>query len=566
MDKLEKDIWIFALENAVKFNGKPNPGAVVGKLMSTHPDIKKDMKTTMMTINGIIKDISKLTIDEQKNKLKELDPSHDKKEKALKEQRKKERSELPELKDAKEGKVVTRMPPGPSKYAHVGHAISFGINWLYSQMYKGKSILRFDDTNPEVEKQEFVDAIKEDVVDYLGFKPSQIVFGSDHIEKFYKYAEQLINEGKAYACNCPSEKISKQRRDMKDCPHRAQSKEETLKLWNDMTSGKKVDYALRLKIDMQHKNAVMRDPVIMRVIEDEHYRQGNKYKVWPMYDFESSLMDGILGITHVMRSNEFDSRIELHTYIANLFGFKSIPYRHYGRCGITGALTQGREIRKKIDSGEYIGWDDPRLVTLRALRRRGIVKEAIINLVKRAGLSKSNTTIDFTVISTENRKILDEKAHRYFFIETPKPITVIGAPKLKNILNLHPDNAKGGRPLPSQEQFLVEETDFKKMKDGKIIRLMDCVNFTKNKNDYKFESTDYEDFKGKGEQIIHWLPDDNKNIKTKIFMPNAKYKEGISEPNIAKLKIGDVIQFERFGFCRLDSIEKGVYTFWYTHE
>ncbi|MFW6231094.1 MAG: glutamate--tRNA ligase, partial [Nanoarchaeota archaeon] len=458
--------------------------------------------------------------------------------------------------------------PGPSKHPHAGHAVSFGINYLYAQSYDGQCILRFDDTNPEVEKQEFVDAIKEDIIDYLGMKPTKIVFASDHIGTMIEKVEELIKDHHIYACSCPSESISKDRKSMKECPHRSQTRNETKCIWDEMKEGRKKNYALRLRIDMAHKNAVMRDPVIFRVITTPHYRQKKKYTVWPMYDFESPFMDGYLGITHVMRSNEFDSRIELHHYIAELLGFPKIPYKHYGRISITGSLTKGREIREKIEKGNFIGWDDPRLVTLKALRRRGITKEALHNLAKTAGMSKQNTNIDFSVIASENRKILDESAHRFFFIKKPKKVTIEGAPSLDNELHLHPEHARGGRRMRSTDTFYIEEDDCKQIKEGEICRLMDCLNFTKKGNRFIYHSTPYEEYKGKGRTIIHWLPAGEKLLDVEVFMPDATTLKGLGEPAIKTLKKDAIIQFERFGFCRLDAIDKKeqIYRFWYTHD
>lgn len=568
MDKkeLEKHIRVAALENAIKFNGKPSQGAVIGKLFSIDQDLKRQMKEISPLISEIISETEKLSLEEQKRRLIELDPEFDEREKSKKEERKKAARELPPLKDAEEGKVVTRMPPGPSKYPHIGHAISFGINYLYAREYNGKCILRFDDTNPEVEKQEFVDANMEDITEYLGFKPDSIVYASDSMDRIYNYIDELIHGGNIYACSCPPENIAESRKNMKACEHRTQSIDETKRIWKEMKNGKSNGFALRLKIDMTHKNAVMRDPVIARVITTPHYRQKDKYKVWPTYDFESPIIDGINGITHVLRSNEFDSRIELHHYISKLLGFPEIPYKHYGRVNITGSLTQGRVIREKIDNGEFIGWDDPRLVTLKALRRRGITREAIINIVKMAGLSKQATNIDFSVIAAENRKILDASAKRFFFIEEPKEIDVKNAPNQEITLKSHPDSDKRERKFKTDGKFMIEKKDYDDMEEGKLSRLMDCFNIIKKRDgSIEFYSEELKDYKKKGKSIMHWLPKEG-NINAEIVMPDGTRKKGLAEHNTKKLEKGAVIQFERFGFCILDAIEKGKLTFWYTHD
>lgn len=550
VDEIKEKARSLAIENAVKFKGRANPGAVMGPLFKLVKGFNP--KDHAKIVNEVVQEVNFMTPEDQKA---EFESSGSIKEEKVKQKK----GELPPLKNAVEGNVITRMPPGPSKYAHLGHAMSFIINYLYAEMYKGKCILRFDDTNPEVESQEYVDAIKEDVVDYLGLNPEKIIFASDDMEKFIGYAEKLIDEGNAYTCNCKVENISKDRRAMKECKHRNQDKEITKKEWEDMKQGVTDNTILRLKIDMEHKNAVMRDPAIYRVVTTPHYRQKDKYSVWPLYDFESSIEDGINQVTHVLRSNEFDSRIELHNHIAKLFGFNDIEYKHYGRFNIVGAVTQGREIKKLIESSDYLGWDDPRLVTLKALKRRGIVKESFYELAKVAGLSKQQTNLDFTTIAAINRSILDNTSKRFYFIEKSKEITIENAPTQEIILDLHPDNDKGGRKLKTNTNFIIEEKDYNNIKDE--TRLIDCLNF----KDSKFTSKDFTDFKGKNK--IHWLPNDKEQlVDVEILMPDNTTKKGVAEKTLKLLKVGDVIQFERFGFCRLDSKEGNKYSLWFTHK
>lgn len=551
IEEIKKKAKALALENAIKFKGKANPGAVIGPLMGMFPDFKQNMKEMQPIVNEVVNLVNSMSVEEQKKEFENIGSVKKEKEKGKKD-------DLPALGNAEVGKVITRMPPGPSKYAHLGHALSFIINYLYAKKYEGKCILRFDDTNPDADLQEYVDAIKKDLIDYLGLVPEKIIHASDDIDKLIGFAEKIIKEGKAYTCNCSSEITSENRRNMKECEHRNRSTNEILNDWSKMKQGNVSEFVLRLKIDMKHKNAVMRDPAIFRVIKNKHYRQGKKYKVWPLYDFESACEDGMNGTTHVLRSNEFDSRIELHNYIAKLFGFNLVEYKHYGRFNILGCLTQGREIRKKIESGEYIGWDDPRLVTLKALRRRGIVKESFYELAKIAGLSKQATNLDFRTIAAINRSILDKTAKRFYCILDPVEINVKGVDCFDVELDLHPYNQKNGRKFSVDGSFLIEKKDFETI-NGEV-RLIDCLNF----KDMKMISTDFKDFKGKNK--IHWLPNDvSQLVDIEILMDDNTIKKGKAEKNINMIKVDDIIQFERFGFCRLDSIEGNVYKFYFTH-
>ncbi len=562
---IESEIRKHVLENAVKFGGKANPGAIVGKLMGSHEELRKDAKAAMKLISEIVKEVNSLGLEKQKAEILKLNPDYFDEQKQQKKERKEKRKELPELPNAVDGKVVTRIPPEPSKYNHLGHALSFLINYLYAKKYNGKAVLRFEDTNPEKESQEFVDAMNKDVLEYLEIKPDRTVYASDNMPKYYAYAEQLIKKGNAYVCFCKSEDISRMRRSMEECKCRAQKNTE--ELWEGMKEGKykEGECSLRLKVSMDHKNAVMRDPVIMRIVDAEHYRQGKKFKVWPMYDFENPIEDALCGVTHVLRSNEFQDRIELHRHIQDLLGLQHQEIRQYGRFNITGAVTQGREIRAMIESGEASGWDDPKLITLRALKRRGIVKDAFYELAVACGMSKTQTNLDFSVLAAINRKILDESAQRYFFIKDPVELDIEGAPEQEIELDLHPETKKGGRNFKVKERFYVERDDLKKFSEGNIYRLMDCLNFVKKGQNFIFHSVEYEKYKDAGNVIVHWLSRDTPVVKASIRMPDNSIIEGIAEEGLSKAKEGDVVQMERLAFARLDKKSPSKLEFWFTH-
>lgn len=570
----DETIRRLALENALKFKGKANPKALIGSIIKEHPQAKDMMVDVVATSTVITEEINALSLDEQKEQLLKLNPDFQKQQQHLKQKRKEKRSSLPELPNAVPGKVVTRIPPEPSKYNHLGHAMSFLINYLYAKKYDGTCLLRFDDTNPEKATEEYVAAVHDDVIDYLDIKPDRIVFASDHMQQYYEFAEKLIRNNHAYVCTCSQEDIAQGRKDMKGCPHRKQTSHENQTLWDLMKTGmvKEGTHVLRLKIDMKHKNAVMRDPVIYRLCFAPHYRQHDAFKVWPMYDFESAIEEGLSEVTHVLRSNEFDSRIELQHHIASLFDFPDVTYKHYGRYSITGATTQGREIRALIESGDYIGWDDPRLVTLRALKRRGIIKEAYYKLAQTIGFSKTQTNLDFSVIAAINRTLLDKSAQRFFAVRQPIIITVKKIPSSRTVFNLayHPDNEKGERQLPVTQKYYIEESDHNNLKPGDMVRFMDAMNLKKiDDTTYEFVSESYDDYcsLAKGTPIIHFIPKDGNELKAEIFLPDTTTQTIICEHNISRLKPGAVIQFERYAFVRFDHVEQdGTIVFWYTHD
>jgi glutamyl-tRNA synthetase len=563
---IKERIRFFALENAVKFKGKANPGAVIGKIISEFPEKKEDMKSLSGEINQVIREVNSMPLEEQIKEYESKAPAKPKEEK------KQPKKELPELPNAEMGKVVTRIPPEPSKYNHIGHALSFLINYNYAKKYNGKCIIRFEDTNPEKASQEYVDAMIEDVVDYLNVKADRIMFVSDDLPLFYEYAQKLIMMEKAYVCVCDRETMQKQREEGESCRCTTKNTiEHNLKEWEKMLDGKYDEGGaiLRLVGDMKSENHVMRDPVIFRINKTKHYRQANKYCVWPMYDFENSVEDSVTGVTHILRSSEFGNmRVELQDYIKDLLRLPKQTIIQYGRFNIAGATTKGREIREMIEKGEVSGWDDPSLVTLKALKRRGIVKETYTELMYQVGLSAStDKNIDWTLISSINRSILDASVNRFFFVNEPVKISIKGAPKLNPELKLHPEHTERGmRKFETSDEFFVAKEDFEKFKPGMLVRLMDCLNFEVTKDGFKFHSLEHEQYKEKGSLIIHWLPASEELVNAEVRMPDNMIKKGLAEQTISNLEVDDVVQFARFGFCRLDQKEKNKYLFWFTNK
>lgn len=529
-----------ALLNAIEY-GKAKPQAVLGKVLAEKPELKKDMATIGKETAKIVKEVNSWSLEKQKKELEKFGK--------IEKPKKEEREGLPPLPNAEMGKVVTRLPPEPSKYNHIGHALSFLINYIYAKMYKGKCILRFEDTNPEKVKKEYVDAMKEDVLEYLDIKPDRTVFSSNDIPKMYDYAEKIIKKGKAYVCNCSVEETRRLRHQGIECEHRGRSIEENLKMWRDML-GKKYkegEAALRLKIDMSALNQSMRDPAIFRIAYVEHFLQKKKYHVWPLYDFQNVVEDELCGITHIFRSSEF--RLELQNYIKDLLGFRKQTIVQYGRFEVVGAITQGREIRKLIEEGKIKDWDDPRLVTLRALRKRGIVKETYYKLAERMGLNPTNAKIQWHMIAAENRKIIDPISPRFFFVGEPTEIKLDKVSKKTVKAPLLP-NKKSYRKIPVTKKIFVDKIDFVQYR-GKEIRLMHFCNIILDKNS-KVTSIKLKDV-----PKIHWVS--SKNVKIKVVMPDANEVEGLAEPEVEKVKPDQIVQFERIGFARCD--KKGLFYF-----
>ncbi len=562
MDKL---IYKYALHNAFKYNGKANPGALIGKILGEKPELKSNLDSLRKEIQEVVNQVNSMSVEEQLKELKKIAPE-------LLEEKKEEKRDLKELPGAIKGKLVTRIPPEPSKYTHLGHALSFLINYMYAKKYEGKCILRYEDANPEKVSKEYLDAMEYDIKEYLDIKPDKTVFISDEIQVYYDHALKLIENGNAYVCSCTQEVMRDLRHKGQDCWCRHRSKEDNLKDWNLMLKKKfkEGEKTLRLKIDMSSLNQVMRDPVIFRLDYHKHYRQGTKYCIWPMYDFYNSISDALLGINYVLRSNEFGTmRTELQNYIKNLFKYPIPLEFQYGRFNVNDKISQGREIRELIKEKKVNGWDDPRLITLQALRRRGILKETFYELVKEVGLSKTQTNLDFEVVASINRRFLDKDCNRYFFLSDYKKINIENVKPKTIKLDLHPEfPKKGSRTLKIDGNFYISKTDFKNLVPNRMHRLMDCLNFIKKGNKLEFHSWNYEDFKNAENKgiIIHYLPISKDLVNVEITMDDASILKGLAEPGIKKLKVDSIIQFERFAFVRLDEIKNKTYKFWFTHK
>lgn len=544
---MDEIILKYALQNAIKFNGKANVGAVVGKIFaekpeSKGPDLAKKVAETVKKVNS-------MSLDEQKKQLEKIAPE------LLEEKKEKKEKDLFEFLEIK-GKIVTSFPPEPSKYPHIGHAKSLLLNYELAKRYKGKFILRFEDTNPKLVKKELYKSFL-DMCKWLDAKPNTVDYSSKHMKEFYKYAEKLIKEGDAYMCTCDSETIRKLRFKGISCECRRKSADDNMKEWKEMDKKKEGETTLRLKIDMQHENTTMRDPSIMRIIKEAHPLHGKKYSVWPMYDFQTAIMDGIEGVTNRFRSKEFEMRNELQRWIQRKLGFKETEIYEIGRFNLEGVPSSGRIIREMVEKKELMGWDDPSLTTIAALKRRGFLPEAIKEFVLSTGITKTESTHTWEEIEVFNRKLLDIKANRYFFIENPKEIEIKDAPKMETKIGLHPDDKKRGyRLFKTGSKFYIQD----KIEPGKIYRLMHLFNF----KDEKFISKEYN--QGLNAIIIHWLPANKDLVRVEIFMPNKEIKKGLAEKDIKKLKMKSIVQFERFAFCKLDKKEKNKMTFWYTHK
>ena len=419
-------------------------------------------------------------------------------------------------KDIEEGhcKVVhTRFPPEPNGYLHIGHAKSILLNYGLAQKYGGKFNLRFDDTNPTKEKTEFVEAITEDIK-WLGADwEGRLFFASDYFDQMYECAVELIKKGKAYVSDLSAEQIREYRGTLtepgKEDPYSGRSVEENLKLFEEMREGKYADgeKVLRARIDMSSSNINMRDPVIYRVAHMTHHRTGDKWCIYPMYDFAHPLEDAIEGITHSICTLEFEDHRPLYEWVINEVGAQIIPDKdempprqiEFAKLYLTNVVTGKRYIKRLVEEGIVDGWDDPRLVSIAALRRRGFTPESLKMFVELCGISKANSSVDYAMLEYCIREDLKMKKSRMMAVLDPVKVVIDNYPEGQteylDVVNNLENEALGSRKIPFSRELYIEREDFMeeppkkyfRMFPGNEVRLMNayfvtCNSFEKDEN------------------------------------------------------------------------------------
>ena len=521
-------------------------------------------------------------------------------------------------KDIEEGhcKVVhTRFPPEPNGYLHIGHAKSILLNYGLAQKYGGKFNLRFDDTNPTKEKTEFVEAITEDIK-WLGADwEGRLFFASDYFDQMYECAVELIKKGKAYVSDLSAEQIREYRGTLtepgREDPYSSRSIEENLKLFEEMREGKYADgeKVLRARIDMSSSNINMRDPVIYRVAHMTHHRTGDKWCIYPMYDFAHPLEDAIEGITHSICTLEFEDHRPLYEWVINEVGAQIIPDKdempprqiEFAKLYLTNVVTGKRYIKRLVEEGIVDGWDDPRLVSIAALRRRGFTPESLKMFVELCGISKANSSVDYAMLEYCIREDLKMKKSRMMAVLDPVKVVIDNYPEGQteylDVVNNLENEALGVRKIPFSGELYIEREDFMeeppkkyfRMFPGNEVRLMNayfvtCNSFEKDENGNVTvihctydpasrggNSPDGRKVKG----TIHWVSvahavpatvrlyenivDEEKGVYNEDgslnLNPNSLtvLKNCMVEENLAGAKAYDSFQFVRQGFFCVDA-------------
>ncbi len=535
----------YALQNAVFYNGRANPQAVLGKVLASEPGLRKHVQLVREEIERVVSEVNTLHLEEQKTLLHNIDPK-------LLERQEKVQVPLPGLPNAQEGKVVTRFAPAPTGPLHISHIMRAAmLSYLYAKKYSGKFIVRFEDTDAKKIDGQFYDMIKNDL-HAVGIKWDEIVLESDFMDLYYKYAKKLFDKKKFYVCVCPQENFKKLKEKKKNCPCRRNSAKKNLELWKQMLAGKFREgrAVVRLKTSMKHKNPALRDPPMLRISKAPHPKKGRKFFVWPLYNFANVVADHYNRITHVFRAKEHQHNTEIQSLLYKALKWEPPETVNFGLVYLPGEKLHKRDIIEGFRKKSYTGWNDIKLPTIQALVRRGFHPDTFRESAIMCGLSKTDIRLDWENIEGINRKVIDPLANRYMVVIDPVKIEIDTTGDVKSVETpLHPDFPdRGDKKIPVSDFIYISRDDFERL-SGKEFRLKNLFNI-----DLKGRVGHYSGNEVKKEhQKVQWVSEPH--VKVKI-LTKENVLQGLGEPAMQQLKVGDIIQMERIGFGRVDKKEK----------
>jgi glutamyl-tRNA synthetase len=603
----EKLIKVIALKNAIEHGGKAQIDAVISKLMGSRPEYRAKIKQIVADMSALVREVNSMTLEAQRALMADLAPEQGSKEKEK--EKEKERHDasqphLPPLEGAVGGQVVTRFPPEPNGYPHIGHAKAAIIDEEYARMYSGRLVLRFDDTNPLKEKAEYYDAIR-DGLEWLGVRPDLEKNTSDDISLLHSYGRKLIEAEGAYVCTCSTDRIHDLRGKGLPCECRSESTD-MLERADKIFGGsyRQNEAIIRFKGDMSDPNTAMRDPTLFRIIEGNHPLLGDKVTLWPTYDFAAPIEDSHDGVTHAMRTKEYELRNELYFAILDRLQLRKPRMLEFSRLEFDGLPVSKRKITPLVQEGILSGWDDPRLPTLAALRRRGFVPQAIRRFVLSLGLTLADTKPPFETLEAFNRKIIDPLCMRLYFVPDPVEVKVLNVTPAKAVLKNHPVLDLGSRTVGVYDSVYISGKDAEGLKAGDVLRLMELYNIrisstadlkSGSKSDPDSSESAYSPEKHEpreqktasaprvivaeyaGNEVVQSMPKvqwvaKGDEVPFKVLVPKQLYVgeeynknsleviQGFAESFVSALKRGTEIQLVRFGFCSIDSSNSAILT------
>lgn len=530
-----------AIRNAFMHNGKADQGSVISKVIGEFPEIRKDVKSVMPLIKEVVNEVNALGSESIENIVAEKYPEFMEVEKKVQEHR------LPDLRNVKH-RVVMRLAPSPSGPLHLGHSRMSILNDEYVKRYGGELVLRLEDTNPANVDPDAYEMIPQDL-EWLGVNVTKIVPQTDRMELYYEEARKLIRRGHMYVCLCDQEDFRKLKLASKACPDRGVSPEENMERFDRMLDGtyEQGKAVAVIKTDLNHPNPSIRDWISFRIATTEHPRTGDRYRVYPMMSFSVATDDHYLGLTHVLRGKDQLTNTDKQKYVFDYNGWELPEYYHYGMVSMPDTILKTSIIKKGILSGEYSGWDDIRLGTLRALRKRGYSRDTFRRYWIESGLRESDAEFSWDIFNSMNKDIVDADARRYFFVPEPEEIRIPCDSSLKGSMMFHPSRPELGRreyELGMNPTVFVPSIEWDGFESGKVVRLKDLAVVKKSKEGAECVETDLPPSKTK---IIQWGPENS--IKFRVYRPDGTVDDGVAEPLIGKGR--GVVQLERYGYVNI---------------
>ncbi|BCS91829.1 glutamate--tRNA ligase [Metallosphaera javensis (ex Sakai et al. 2022)] len=563
--ELEEIVYKYALWNAVRHNGQAQVGPVVSKVFAEKPELKANAKEVVKLAEKVVAKVNSMTLEQQTAEIQRYPD-------LLEERKKEEKKTLSPLPNVK-GTVVTRFAPNPDGPLHLGNARAAVLSFEYARMYNGKFILRFDDTDPKVKKpiKEAYQWIRDDLR-WLNITWDLEFKASERLSAYYEVTKVMLEKGVAYVDTLSDSEFKAHRdaRKMAEYKPRSNPPEVNLELWarmlnGDFDEGKAV---VRIKTNPEDPDPSKIDWVMLRIIDtrrNPHPITGDRFRVWPTYNFATAVDDHEFGITHILRAKEHMTNTEKQRWVYNYMGWEMPTVLEFGRLKLEGFMMSKSKIRGMLETGSER--DDPRLPTLAGLRRRGIIPDTVREIIIQVGLKVTDATISFDNIASVNRKLLDPVAKRLMFVRDGVAFKLDIPQEMKAKVPLIPSKQEFREisVKPGDEIYLDRDD----IEQGKIVRLMDLCNVKIEGDALRFISQDLESAKRMGADIIQWVKkSDSKPVIVIRADPEKNLEEikGYGERYFENLKAGDIVQLVRYGFARVDSISPSGITMIFAHE
>ncbi len=549
-DEVRETARKFALQNAVQHGGSCEMGPVMARVLGERAEWRSSAKVVSAVVKDVIAEVNAMAPEAQLEELESIDPS-------LVERQIQERERgLPDLENVK-GEVVMRFAPGPSGPLHVGHSRAAILNDEYVRRYGGRYILRLEDTDPARVMPEAYDMIREDM-DWLGCHVHEVYEQTDRFDIYYDHARQLIELEAAYVCTCPAEEMREMRAAGQACPHRDVVPPVHLDMWDRMLEGGygPGEASVVVKTDLSDPNPALRDFVALRISDEPHPKTGDRYRIYPLYNFSVALDDHLMGMTHVLRGKDHLNNTLRQKWVYRYLGWETPEFHHYGFVSIADTVLKTSHIKASMASGKYSGWDDPRLGTLRALGRRGLSPEALRRYWVEASIRPIEMSFSWKTLFAHDRDIHEPISPRLFFVSNPTELAVASPEPLVGHAPVHPDRPEMGVrevALPSDGEgryrVVVTLEDLTRISSAGRFRLKDLGNFEfSGPREITYAGDDLAIIK-EGAPIVHWTTPDG--VETMVLRPDGSEDTGLVEP--MALDMDDrFVQFERYGFARLE--------------